>query len=183
MPGPLTAPPIAAVDPRPVAGGTRRPAADDRDPDGPRRTLSAELSPVSSALAMASVRPVPPLLLPGLRESRMAPESAGQGRRNRILGEHGGRLRTGRGPSGTRHRFLRKLLVLAVSIRFSDRIALLETMLGWRQLMAGRGLLAGATDLACSARAAHGGHEHPRGIRALAGPLLRELPAAANRAL
>ena len=182
MPGPLTAPPIAAVDPGPVAGGTRRPAADDWDPDGPRRPLPAALSPVSSALAMASVRPVPPLLL-GLRESRMAPESAGQGRRNRILGEHGGRLRTGQGPSGTQHRFLRKLLVLAVSVRFSDRIALLETMLGWRQLMAGLGLLAGATDLACSALAAHGGHEHPRGIRALASPLLRELPAAANRAL
>ena len=88
-----------------------------------------------------------------------------------------------RAQAGAPRRFFRKPLALAPSVLSPDGTALLETMLGRRRPVAVPGLLAVAGDLACPAQAAHGGRERPRGVRALAGPLLRELLAPANRAL
>ena len=70
---PPTAPPVAAADPCPSAGGAGHPAPRRRDPDGPRRTLPARLrAAFSSALATAPVPPPPPLL-PARRGNAAAP--------------------------------------------------------------------------------------------------------------
>ena len=54
---PHTASPNAAADPYPAAGGAGHPAAGDRNPDGPSRTLRSRLH---TTLVTAPVRPLPP---------------------------------------------------------------------------------------------------------------------------
>ena len=66
-----------AADPYQLAGGTGHPAAEDRDPDGPRRTrLAQPRTAASSALATASARPLRPPLLPALHEHAVSPVHA-----------------------------------------------------------------------------------------------------------
>ena len=74
-----------------------------------------------------------------------------------------------RAPAGARRRIFRKPLALAASVLFPDGTALPEAMPGRRRLVAGACLSAGASDPACSAQAARGGRERPRGVRAPAG--------------
>lgn len=78
---PPAAPPNAAADPCPSAGGAGHPAAGRRDPDRPPGALPAQpRSLVSSAPATASVRPLPPLL-PARRGNAVAPvRTRGPGR-------------------------------------------------------------------------------------------------------
>ena len=67
--------PDAAAHPGPVAAGAGHPAAGDRDPDGPRKTIPAWLrTAVSSALATDPVRSLPPPLLPTLRKNAVTPD-------------------------------------------------------------------------------------------------------------